>query len=368
MFATALTTMTPLEVVLFREDHEAFRAVIIIFGFQIAPHVANLPPMKPSSHPLAHSSAYSLPLPRTEPVAWSIAQEAGVEFYMRRLDAVSGPAPGNKAWKLQYHVERAMLMAQPKILTFGGAWSNHLHATAATGHAMGIPTIGMVRAKPQELANPTPTLQDCMDWGMKLVPVSRGEYREKHLPFFKAWLRDQFGNPWIIPEGAGDALGTMGCQGLITSEDLERPWSAVVVSAGTGATAAGMALGLRGLSHLFVGSALKGVDMGSLIQGHLDSALIDSSWASEIMEEVTPWHDVHQGGFGKIPANVGAFMGQFQTETGIELDGVYTAKTMLKLQAVLQTPSAQRPEQFDRGSRVLFVHTGGIQGNRSREF
>ncbi len=368
MFAPALTTVTSLEVVLFREDHEAFRAVIIIFGFQIAPHVANLPPMKPSSHPPAHSSAHSLPRPRTEPVAWSIAQEAGVEFSMRRLDTVSGPAPGNKAWKLQYHVERALRMAQPKILTFGGAWSNHLHATAATGRALGIPTIGMVRAEPQELANPTPTLQDCMDWGMKLMPVSRAEYREKHLPFFKAWLRDQFGNPWIIPEGAGDAFGTMGCQGLNTSEDLEHPWDAVVVSAGTGATAAGIALGLRGLSHLFAGSALKGVDMGNLILERLDNALMDSRWAAEIMEEVTPWHDAHQGGFGKIPTKVEAFMDQFQTETGIELDGVYTAKTMLKLQAILQTPSAQRPEQFDRGSRVLFVHTGGIQGNRSREF
>lgn len=368
MFAAALTTMTPLEVVLFREDHESFRTVIIIFWFQIAPHVANLPPMKPSSHPPTHSSSLSLPRPQTEPVAWSIAEKAGVEFYMRRLDAVSGPAPGNKAWKLRYHVERALLMTHPKILTFGGAWSNHLHATAATGRALGIPTIGVVRAEPQELANPTPTLQDCMDWGMKLVPVSRAEYREKHFPFFKAWLRDQFGNPWIIPEGAGDALGTMGCQGLITPEDLEHPWDALVVSAGTGATAAGMALGLRGLSRLFVGSALKGVNMGNLVQERLDDALMDSSWAAEIMKEVTPWHDVHHGGFGKIPANVGAFMDQFQTETGIELDGVYSAKTMLKLQAILQSPSAQRPEQFDQGSRVLFVHTGGIQGNRSREF
>ena len=360
--------MTTLEVILFREDNKAFRAVIKIFGVQIAPHVANLPPMNPSSHTSPCSYAFLPPHPSTDRVNWTPAVDAGVEFHMRRLDAVPGPAPGNKAWKLQFHVERAQRMRHPAMLTFGGAWSNHLHATAATGHALGIRTIGVVRAEAHELKNLTPTLQDCVNWGMKLVPVSRAEYREKHLPFFKAWLRDQFDNPWIVPEGAGDALGTMGCQGLVSADDLQQPWEALIVSAGTGATAAGLAIALRGQSHLFVGNALKGVDMGCLVRDCVENALVDGQWASEIMENVTAWNDAHQGGFGKVNAKLMDFMQQFQSETGIELDSVYTSKSLMKLQSVLSLPSAQRPSPLQTGSRILFFHTGGIQGNRSKAF
>jgi 1-aminocyclopropane-1-carboxylate deaminase len=324
--------------------------------------------MKPPSHSPATSAQFSPPPPRTECVKWSVAEAAGIEFHVRRLDDIPGPAPGNKAWKLQYHVERAMRMHEPAILTFGGAWSNHLHATAATGRAMGIRTIGVVRAEAHELEDLTLTLQDCKNWGMELVPVSRAEYREKHLPFFKAWLRDQFGNPWIVPEGAGDALGTMGCQSLITPQDLKNPWDAILVSAGTGATAAGMAIGLRGRSHLFVCSALKGVDMGKSVQQCLENVLLDEPWASEIMENLTAWNDAHQGGFGKVNAPVQNFMQQFEAETGIELDSVYTAKSLIKLQSVLSLPSVQRPLSLRSKSRVFFVHTGGIQGNRFKGF
>lgn len=324
--------------------------------------------MKPRSHSPASSPQFSPPLPRTECVKWSVAEAAGIEFHVRRLDDIPGPAPGNKVWKLQYHVERAMRMHEPAILTFGGAWSNHLHATAATGHALGMRTIGVVRAEAHELQHLTPTLQDCKNWGMELVPVSRAEYREKHLPFFKAWLRDRFGNPWIIPEGAGDALGTMGCQSLITPQDLKKPWDAILVSAGTGATAAGMAIGLRGKSHLFVSSALKGVDMGKAVQQCVENALLDEQWASEIMENLTDWNDAHQGGFGKVNAAVRNFMQQFESDTGIELDGVYTAKSLMKLQSVLSLPSAQRPLSLRKESRILFMHTGGIQGNRFERF
>jgi hypothetical protein len=184
MLATALTTMTALEVVLFGKNNVALFVVVKVPRFQIAPHVANLPRMKP------------MPDFTTERVMWSAAEEAGVELWVRRLDAVDSPAPGNKAWKLMYHVERAMRQPKPALLTFGGAWSNHLHATAALGASIGLRTIGVVRAEAEEIVNPTPTLQDCIDFGMELFPVSRSEYKEKDAPFFKAWLRNRFGNRW----------------------------------------------------------------------------------------------------------------------------------------------------------------------------
>ena len=295
----------------------------------------------------------------TERVRWSAAEEAGVELWVRRLDAIDSPAPGNKAWKLMYHIERALLQPRPALLTFGGAWSNHLHATAALGASIGLRTIGVVRATEAELVHPTPTLQDCIDCGMELFPVSRAEYREKDTPYFKAWLRDQFNNPWIVPEGGGGPLGVMGCQHLIATHDLNNPWDAVIVSAGTGATAAGLLIGLEGSAPLHVANALKGVDMTQAIQNQLSYALNDAEWGNEMMAKCHVWDDAHAGGFGKISPDVKEFIASWEAETGIPLDGVYTAKTLLRLQSKLDTKDEWR------GKRVLFFHTGGLQGNRS---
>ena len=295
----------------------------------------------------------------TERVPWSVAEAAGVELWVRRLDAVDSPAPGNKAWKLMYHVERAMRQSNPALLTFGGAWSNHLHATAALGASLGLRTIGVVRATPEELAHPTPTLRDCLNHGMELFPVTRAEYREKDQPFFKAWLRDRFDNPWIVPEGGSGPLGVMGCQHLIDPEDLKTPWEAVVVSAGTGATAAGLLIGLKGSAPLHVASALKGLDMTQAIQDQLTYMLNDAEWSREIMAACHVWEDAHAGGFGNIGTDVKEFIASWEAETGIEIDGVYTAKTLMRLK------SAWAQDDRWRGRRVLFVHTGGLQGNRS---
>jgi 1-aminocyclopropane-1-carboxylate deaminase len=340
--------MTALEVVLFGKDDEAFFAVIKVPGFQIAPHVANLPRMRP------------MPEFQTERVHWSPAEACGVELWVRRLDLAHPLAPGNKAWKLQYHLEKAMHQPSQAILTFGGAWSNHLHATAAMGAELGLRTIGVVRATAQEIEQtPTPTLRDCQDFGMEIFPVSREEYREKEAPFFKAWLRDRFGNPWIIPEGAGDALGVMGCQSLVTADDLERPWDAVVVSAGTGATAAGLAIGLKGSAPLYVGTALKGVRMEDHVQRLLTSTLYDEHWARELMQHVHVWNNAHAGGFGRIDEDVKAFIEDWESETKIPLDGVYTGKSLMRLRRFLEE------SQVFHGQRILFIHTGGLQGNRS---
>ncbi len=348
MLTAALTTMTPLEVVLFREDYIAFLAVIKILGFQIAPHVANLPRMNPTTEF------------QTQRVRWSATEAHGTELWVRRLDLAHPLAPGNKAWKLMYHVERAQRQPRPALLTFGGAWSNHLHAAAAIGADAGLRTIGVVRATAQEIEqNPTATLKDCADMGMELFPISRAEYREKDLPFFRAWLRDQFDNPWIVPEGAGDALGVMGCKHLITEADLNNPWDAVIVSAGTGATAAGVLLGLQNSSRLYVGSALKGAQMEQHMEALLERTLYDATWASELMSTAEVWNDAHSGGFGTISSEVKLFIETWEKETSVPLEGVYTAKSLMRLQRHLAT------RNHLHGKRVLFIHTGGLQGNRS---
>ena len=347
MLATALTTMTPLEVVLFSKNNVPFFAVVKVPRLQIAPHVANLPRMKP------------MPDFKTEYVPCSEAERAGVELWIRRLDMIDSPAPGNKAWKLMYHVERANLQPKPALLTFGGAWSNHLHATAAIGASLGMRTIGVIRTTEAELARPTPTLQDCKNFGMELFPVSRSEYKEKDEPFFKAWLCNRFDNPWVVPEGGGGPLGVMGCKHLVENTDIEKPWDAVVVSAGTGATAAGILLGLKGTAPLYVANALKGFDMRQNIERQLNLALNDSEWSSEIAGGCNVWNDAHLGGFGQISKSTQSFIEKWKAETGILLDGVYTAKTLIRMQL------AWRKSPAWKNRRVLFIHTGGLQGNRS---
>jgi hypothetical protein len=116
--------MTTLQMVLLREDHKSFRAVVKISWFQIVPHVANLPSMK-------STDILPWPNPITERVKWSVSEQAGVELWVRRLDAIPGPSPGNKAYKLHWHLEKAARTVSQALLTFGGPWSNHLHAVAA---------------------------------------------------------------------------------------------------------------------------------------------------------------------------------------------------------------------------------------------
>ena len=351
--------MTTLQMVLFREDHKSFWAVVKISWFQIVPHVANLPSMK-------STDILPWPNPITERVKWSVSEQAGVELWVRRLDAIPGPSPGNKAYKLHWHLEKAARTVSQALLTFGGPWSNHLHAVAAAGHARGLRTIGVVRGeRPKNDADLTETLRDCEAWGMTLVFVSRAEYDEKNTDFFKAWLRDQYGNPWIVPEGGADALGVMGCQKIVEPLDIQTPWDAVLVSAGTGATAAGMALALKGVSPLIVCSALKGWKPLEAMETLIQSTVNDPGWAHELMEHIHSWEDAHEGGFAKRSPELMASLESWEEETGIALDALYTAKLVLALRRRLEGAGGNRPVFLSAGSRILLVHTGGLQGNRS---
>ena len=359
MFASTQTTMTPLEVVLFREHHKSFRTVIKISWFQIVPHVANLPSMKSTDIP-------TWPQPKTERVNWSVSEHAGVDLWVRRLDAIPGPSPGNKAWKLHWHLEKAQQTVSKSLLTFGGPWSNHLHAVAAAGRVRGIRTIGVVRGeRPSNEDDLTVTLRDCEAWGMTLFFVSRAEYAEKHTDFFKAWLRDQFGNPWVVPEGGADAWGVMGSQKLIEPDDINTPWDAILVAAGTGTTAAGMALGLRGSCPLIVCSALKGWKPLEAIQTLIQSTVNDGLWADDLLGNIASWEDAHEGGFAKRSAELMACMNAWEDETHIELDAVYTGKLVLALKRRLEMDLVNRPAFLSRGARILMLHSGGLQGNRS---
>ena len=265
-----------------------------------------------------------------------------------RLDQFGGHAAGNKRFKLRYHLANARARGITRVLSFGGGWSNHLHALAAVGAELELETIGIVRGG----EHVTPTLADAQAWGMKLVPVSREEYRRRDDPAYRESLAACYSPCLVIPEGGGGAEGVRGCldiAGMINS--LDRHWSRVVVAVGTGTTLAGLAAGLECADELLGVSALKGVSaLDKTVQQSLDAAGLQAR---------LPWrviHDYHCGGFARSNAGLRAFMQQFEQVQGVPLEPVYTGKVLYAVHGLLKSGL------WSSGESILFVHTGGLQG------
>ena len=265
-------------------------------------------------------------------------------------------AQGNKYYKLKYNLEKARSLGQDTILTFGGPWSNHLHATALTCASEKLKSIGIIRGELPKY--PCPSLNDAREAGMKLIHISRSEYAERNEQFFKAWLRDTYGSFYLIPEGGSNFLGVQGAGEIITSEDRYN-YDMLATPVGTGATLAGMALHFNKLIWGF--PAVKDHEsIKSSIESHLYSSLFDHSSVNEIMQNVELIEGFSFGGFAKHPKELLEFIAIAKEEQRIEFDHVYTAKMMLGLIA--------KVKELKPGTKVLAIHTGGLQGNRSLNF
>ncbi|WP_162846046.1 1-aminocyclopropane-1-carboxylate deaminase/D-cysteine desulfhydrase [Seongchinamella sediminis] len=274
--------------------------------------------------------------------------------HILRLDQSGGPAPGNKRFKLRYHLAAAKARGRKRILSFGGAWSNHLHALAAVGAELGLETIGIVRGGEHS----TPMLEDARAWGMELVPVSREEYRRRADPNYIEALAARFGPCLVVPEGGGGAEGVRGCldiAGMINQ--LERHWSRVVVAVGTGTTLAGLAAGLACADELLGVAALKGAPgLDAAVQQALDTAGLAAR---------LPWridHDYHCGGFARSNAALRLFMQEFEQAQRVPLEPVYTGKALFAVHSLLASG------QWSATEPVLVVHTGGLQGRRGYDW
>ena len=269
---------------------------------------------------------------------------------MLRLDLTGGLAPGNKHYKLRDSLARASASGTRRVLSFGGAWSNHLHALAAVGAELGLETIGVVRAGERE----TPMLEDVRRSGMHVVAVSRQDYRRRHDSDWLHVLEQRYGPCLVIPEGGASAQGVLGCLQIAELVNASgRRFSRVLLPVGTGTTLAGMVAGLRADTEVYGVSALKGaVDLESRIQ----QALANAGLAARV-----PWrilHDAHCGGFARTNPGLQDFMLAFEQVQGIALEPVYTGKMLYALHSRL----AQG--QWSSVEPILAVHTGGLQGRR----
>lgn len=274
-------------------------------------------------------------------------EKADVRLYVKRDDLIHPTVSGNKWRKLRYNLLEAQARGAEAILTFGGAYSNHLYATAAAGNALGLKTIGIVRGLELEGKENT-TLQFCRAQGMNLHFVTREEYRQRHSEAYLEDIAARFGNPYLIPEGGTTELALKGVAEMVfeIKDQLGAMPDFIATAAGTGGTAAGI---LSAGAGVLAFSALKG---GDFLQEDIHQLLK----AYEQPGNLTLLTDYHFGGYAKWNGELLAFMQDFKAGFDIQLEQVYTAKMFYGLFDLIQKG------YFKAGTTIVAVHTGGLQG------
>ena len=266
-----------------------------------------------------------------------------VQVDMLRLDLIHPFVSGNKFFKLILNIEAAKQQGAELIISFGGAYSNHLHALAWAAHEAGIPSMGLVRGEAVE----NPTLHDCKQWGMALRFISRSNYQQKREAVFLEALHSQYPKAYIIPEGGDNELGLRGCEDILLGIDMLR-YQHLVCAVGTGTTFAGL---VRRMPETCMA-------WGVPVFKHHDPIL--ASLREKIPHQRWGWLGGYEdGGFGKYSVDLQQKVAGWELEWGIELDRVYTAKMVWAVMGSIEKGV------FKLGERVLMVHTGGLQGNRS---
>ncbi len=274
-----------------------------------------------------------------------------IDLWLKRDDLLHPQVSGNKWRKLKYNLIAARANGFNTLLTFGGAFSNHLYATAAAGRLNNLKTIGVVRG--DELAHQplNPTLTFCCEAGMTLHFVSRADYQRKNNPAFLTDLQTQFGPFYHLPEGGTNDLAVRGTAEIMPEINAQFRFSPnfVTCAVGTGGTVAGLAQSATKNTHILGFLALK-LPTGSQFQlPGIDSCLM-------IPDNYSLITDYHFGGYARTTPELLNFMHSFEQKTGVLIEQIYTAKMLFGLYDLA------RRGYFPAGATVVAVHTGGLQG------
>ncbi len=271
-----------------------------------------------------------------------------VSLYIKRDDLVHPEISGNKWRKLKYNLLKSEVDNLLPVITFGGAFSNHLYATASACHEAGLPSVGIVRG--DELnALSTPTLTHCQEKGMDLYFVSRSEYRQKNAgKTIQSILRINK-NASIIPEGGANEYGMKGMAELPSEITAQLGYTPdfLSIAAGTGSSAAGL---LAGSARVIAFAVLKG---GAFLRKDIYDFVNIPSEGEALLDLQT---DYHFGGYGKHTPELLRFMSWFEKTHGIPLEQVYTGKMLFGLYELI------KKKYFPSGSTIVAIHTGGLQG------
>lgn len=267
----------------------------------------------------------------------------GIAVTIKRDDLIHPIVSGNKFRKLKYNLLQAKKENKKSLLTFGGAFSNHIAAVAFAAQEQGFQSIGIIRG--DELSDKiasNPTLQFAQECGMQFEFVSRESYRSKHEENFISDLKSRFGDFYLVPEGGTNELAVKGCQEILIVEDAK--FNYVCCAVGTGGTISGIINSSLPHQKVLGFPALK----GDFLQDEIRIFVENENW-----EFV---NDYHFGGYGKINQDLIAFINQFYADTKIPLDPVYTGKMVYGIFDLIQK------NYFPAHSNILLIHTGGLQG------
>ncbi len=250
---------------------------------------------------------------------------------------------GNKYRKLKYNIEAAKSQKKSTLLTFGGAYSNHIAAVAYAGKIKGLQTIGIIRGEELESKVATnPTLKLAQSCGMQLKFISREDYRNKAKPVFLEGLKSEFDDFYLLPEGGTNSLAVKGCEEILTEKDAQ--FDFICCSVGTGGTISGLINASKKHQKVLGFPALK----GDFLKQDVRKFAKQDNW--ELID------DYHFGGYGKIKPELITFINNFKADYKIPLDPIYTGKMMYGIFDLL------RKGFFPNDSKLLAIHTGGLQG------
>jgi 1-aminocyclopropane-1-carboxylate deaminase len=281
-------------------------------------------------------------------IFWEPFKKAGVRVLVKREDLNNETVSGNKWWKLKYNLEVGKNKNFGRVLTFGGAYSNHIYSTSAAAKQAGLESIGIIRG--EELATAAnPTLSFARQQGMILHFVSREDYRQKTNSDFLNSLEKQFGKFYLIPEGGTNSLAVKGCSEFAVEKLASMQFDKLFVPVGTGGTIAGLICGFRGEKEIVGVSVLKD---GDFLKSEIKNLIIES--AGECYSNWSLLTSYHHGGYAKVTNELMKFIDEMKSHN-LPLDPVYTGKLMWAITQEIQIG------KIERGSTVLALHTGGLQ-------
>ncbi|MFW2066709.1 1-aminocyclopropane-1-carboxylate deaminase/D-cysteine desulfhydrase [Acinetobacter johnsonii] len=267
----------------------------------------------------------------------------GFEISIKRLDLVHPQISGNKFFKLKYNLLAAQQQGYKKLLTFGGAYSNHIAATAYAAQLFGFESLGIIRG--EELASKAlnTTLNTAQEFGMQLQFVTREAYRQKQSTTYLAQLQQDYPDYYVIPEGGTNPLAIQGCAEILSDEDRQN-YDLICCAVGTCGTIAGLIEASHPQQQILGFSALK----GDFLSRELQQLTEKRNW------QITDQYCC--GGYAKTTPELLQFIQDFEQQYDIPLEQIYTGKMLLGLTDLIQEGS------FPKDHRILVIHSGGLQG------
>lgn len=271
-------------------------------------------------------------------------KKRNISLCIKRDDLLHPLISGNKWRKLKYNLTAMQTQGKTELLTFGGAFSNHIHACAAAGKHFNFKTHGIIRGPELDLNNPT--IKFAKQCNMQLYPVTRIEYRQRHEQAYLAQLKQQFPNAYLLPEGGTNLAALQGCKELAQSLPES---DYIICPTGSGGTIAGLIEGVKPSTHVIGIAVLKQADyLKNEIKALSSRANTQTNWQLLC--------DYHGGGYGKFDAQLWQFCQTMQQQHQLPLEPIYSGKMMFALWQLIKA------DHFPTGSKITAIHTGGLQG------